>query len=191
MNRHPYATVATPDGPFTVIADADGAVLGSGWSADAILLGARAKLSADQLAGRPAPGAEELRAALHAVERYYAGEVQSVVAVPRAASVGTAFQRQVWDALTTIPAGAPLSYGVLAQALGAPRAVRAVAAACGRNPAALFAPCHRVLGKDGSLTGFAFGVDIKRNLLRRESEAVLHPSAQPAAGVLKSSHATP
>ncbi|GAB3059517.1 methylated-DNA--[protein]-cysteine S-methyltransferase [Sediminivirga luteola] len=191
MNRYPYATVETPDGPFTVIADADGAVLGSGWSADAVLLGARAKLGAGQLAEHPEPGVEELRAALHAVERYYAGEVQSVVTVPRAASVGTAFQQQVWNALTVIPPGAPLSYGVLAQTLGAPRAVRAVAAACGRNPAALFAPCHRVVGKDGSLTGFAFGIDIKRSLLRRESEAALHPSGQRVAGVLNSSHGTP
>ncbi len=82
---------------------------------------------------------------------------------------GSAFQRAVWQALLRIPAGATRSYGEIARALGAPRAVRAVGAAVGRNPVSVVVPCHRVLGHDGSLTGYAGGVPRKRALLALEA----------------------
>jgi len=81
---------------------------------------------------------------------------------------GTAFQAQVWRALQKIPPGRTMSYSEVAAALGQPRAVRAVAAACGANKLALLVPCHRVLGKDGGLTGYRWGVERKRALLERE-----------------------
>jgi methylated-DNA-[protein]-cysteine S-methyltransferase len=84
---------------------------------------------------------------------------------------GTPFQQAVWQALQRIPAGRTRSYGEVAQALGAPAAVRAVGAAVGRNPASLVVPCHRVLGRDGSLTGYAGGVERKQALLALESRA--------------------
>jgi methylated-DNA-[protein]-cysteine S-methyltransferase len=81
---------------------------------------------------------------------------------------GTAFQRSVWQALLAIPAGETRSYGALAKALGSAAAVRAVGGAVGRNPVSVIVPCHRVVGSDGSLTGYAGGVDRKRALLALE-----------------------
>jgi len=82
---------------------------------------------------------------------------------------GTPFQRSVWQSLLQIPAGTTRSYGALASALGAPRAARAVGAAVGRNPVSLLVPCHRAVGSDGALTGYAGGLDRKRALLALEA----------------------
>lgn len=81
---------------------------------------------------------------------------------------GTAFQRQVWDALCRIPTGQTWSYAQLAQAIGRPTAVRAVGLANGSNPVALVVPCHRVIGSNGSLTGYGGGLHRKRWLLQHE-----------------------
>jgi AraC family transcriptional regulator, regulatory protein of adaptative response / methylated-DNA-[protein]-cysteine methyltransferase len=86
---------------------------------------------------------------------------------------GTTFQRQVWNALQAIPAGATASYAEVARRIGKPAAVRAVAAACAANPLAIAIPCHRVLRADGSLSGYRWGVERKRALLRREGAAVV------------------
>lgn len=84
---------------------------------------------------------------------------------------GTALQRRVWDAIAAIPYGKTISYTELAKQVGKPAAVRAVASACGKNPVPLVIPCHRVLAKDGSLGGFAWGLDAKRLLLTLERSA--------------------
>jgi len=81
---------------------------------------------------------------------------------------GTAFQQQVWRALLTIRPGGTSSYSAIAGLAGAPAAVRAAGAAIGRNPVSIIVPCHRVLGRDGSLTGYAGGLERKQALLRRE-----------------------
>lgn len=81
---------------------------------------------------------------------------------------GTEFQKSVWRALREIPAGATVTYSDLARRIGRPNSVRAVAAACGANPIAVIVPCHRVIGKDGSLTGYAWGIEKKQLLLERE-----------------------
>ena len=81
---------------------------------------------------------------------------------------GTVFQRQVWAALRQIRAGETVTYSQLAAAIGRPTATRAVAAACGANPAAVVVPCHRVVGADGTLTGYRWGIERKRTLLERE-----------------------
>ena len=86
---------------------------------------------------------------------------------------GTAFQAQVWRALQRIPPGSTASYAEIAAALGRPRAVRAVAQACGQNPVALLVPCHRAVRRDGELAGYRWGLERKRALLSRESAAVL------------------
>jgi methylated-DNA-[protein]-cysteine S-methyltransferase len=83
---------------------------------------------------------------------------------------GTAFQRQVWNALLTIPFGETRSYSQIARQIGNPSAVRAVGAANGRNPVSIVVPCHRVVGSTGALTGFAGGLDVKAHLLAFESE---------------------
>jgi AraC family transcriptional regulator of adaptative response/methylated-DNA-[protein]-cysteine methyltransferase len=80
----------------------------------------------------------------------------------------TAFQQRVWKALQQIPRGETRSYSELASQLGSPTATRAVAAACGANPVAIAVPCHRVVGKDGSLTGYRWGIERKQKLLAAE-----------------------
>jgi AraC family transcriptional regulator of adaptative response/methylated-DNA-[protein]-cysteine methyltransferase len=84
---------------------------------------------------------------------------------------GTAFQQRVWQALRQIPPGQTRTYGEVAVSIGEPRAVRAVARSCATNPVSLAVPCHRVVGKDGSLTGYRWGVPRKQALLARERAA--------------------
>ena len=88
-------------------------------------------------------------------------------------AVGTDFQKQVWEALLAIPFGETRSYGQLAKQLGNPSASRAVGAANGKNPIAIVVPCHRVIGSNGKLTGFAGGLDAKQHLLGLEDSAGL------------------
>ena len=101
------------------------------------------------------------------VQAYFRGQRQRFE-TPRTAAWGTPFQRSVWEALVAIPWGATTSYGALAAQLHKPLAVRAVGAAVGRNPWSIVVPCHRVLGADGSLTGYAGGLERKQDLLTRE-----------------------
>ncbi len=84
---------------------------------------------------------------------------------------GTAFQRRVWQALSEVPAGSTASYAEIAKKLGAPKAVRAVAQACAANALAVAIPCHRVVRTDGALSGYRWGVERKRTLLKREAQA--------------------
>ena len=86
--------------------------------------------------------------------------------------VGTPFQRTVWKALLTIPFGQTRSYGQIAKQVGRPSASRAVGAANGRNPVSIVAPCHRVVGSTGALTGFGGGLDVKERLLRLEGASI-------------------
>jgi len=110
------------------------------------------------------PIAEPLAAEL---ARYFAGELREFTVPLHAA--GTAFQEAVWAELLAIPYGATRSYGEQARRLGRPDAVRAVARANGDNPIAILVPCHRVIGADGSLTGYGGGLWRKRRLLELES----------------------
>ena len=109
---------------------------------------------------------EVLRDARVQLEQYFAGERRDfdLPLAPR----GTTFQREVWNALRDIPYGGTLSYAQLAHRIGKPNAVRAVGAANGRNPLPIVVPCHRVIGADGSLTGFGGGLPTKRFLLELE-----------------------
>jgi AraC family transcriptional regulator, regulatory protein of adaptative response / methylated-DNA-[protein]-cysteine methyltransferase len=84
---------------------------------------------------------------------------------------GTPFQRRVWATLRTIPVGSTMTYTEVARSIGAPNAVRAVASACASNPIALAIPCHRVVGSDGDLTGYRWGVERKHELLKKEAVA--------------------
>jgi AraC family transcriptional regulator of adaptative response/methylated-DNA-[protein]-cysteine methyltransferase len=92
---------------------------------------------------------------------------------------GTAFQQRVWRALQEIPVGATVSYAEIARRIGSPKATRAVAGACAANPLAVAIPCHRVIRTDGSLSGYAWGVECKRALLEREgSQEVMNNSSR-------------
>ena len=90
---------------------------------------------------------------------------------------GTAFQRAVWKAISTVRAGETISYAELARRAGHPGSARAVGAATGRNPLAIVVPCHRIVGSDGSLTGYASGLDRKRALLALEQKGARMRSA--------------
>jgi len=104
-------------------------------------------------------------AALHA---YLDGQRDAFDGLPLEPK-GTDFQKRVWQALLEIPYGRTISYGQLAQAIGKPTASRAVGAANGKNPIFIIIPCHRVIGADGSLTGFGYGIELKRRLLEVEN----------------------
>ncbi|ELV8624346.1 methylated-DNA--[protein]-cysteine S-methyltransferase [Vibrio cidicii] len=108
-----------------------------------------------------------LSLALTQLDEYFSGK-RTQFDLPIAAK-GTAFQMQVWQALTTIPYGETWSYQELANAVGNPKAVRAVGLANGKNPVSIVVPCHRVIGKNGKLTGYAGGIERKRWLLEKES----------------------
>ena len=104
------------------------------------------------------------------LDAYFAGELDAFDAA-RLAFGGTVFQRATWAALRRIPAGTTTTYGDIARTLGRPAAVRAVGAANGSNPIAIAVPCHRVVGADGALTGYAGGLARKRFLLAHEGAA--------------------
>ncbi len=109
-----------------------------------------------------------LAEACRQLDEWFAGERQSFD-LPLAPD-GSEFQQQVWQELQNIPFGSTCSYGELAKRLGKPSAARAVGAANGQNPIALIIPCHRVIGCDGSMTGYAFGLERKKKLLAFEAQ---------------------
>jgi methylated-DNA-[protein]-cysteine S-methyltransferase len=111
------------------------------------------------------------RAIRDAIRAYFAGDIRAIDKLPTATD-GTEFQRKVWAGLRKIPAGKTWSYGQLAKHVGRPRARRAVGLANGSNPIAIVVPCHRVIGADGSLTGYGGGMSRKRWLLHHEGVAV-------------------
>ncbi|WP_430867895.1 methylated-DNA--[protein]-cysteine S-methyltransferase [Demequina aurantiaca] len=158
-----YESVDTPDGPFIVVERDDGVVVAAGWSADPEAVAERAGIE-------PGAALPDSLASADAVRAWYAGAPLALDGVAVEQS-GTVFQSAVWHALRQIPAGQVRRYGEVATELGSPGASRAVGAACGRNAVALFVPCHRVVGASGKLTGFAWGVDVKRSLLEREDVA--------------------
>lgn len=107
--------------------------------------------------------------AMAEIDRYLAGEI-TTLDLPYELAEGTHLQRAVWLAIAKIPYGETVSYSILAERVGFPRAIRAVASACGSNPIPLIIPCHRVVAKDGSLAGFSLGgVEVKEQLLQTES----------------------
>jgi methylated-DNA-[protein]-cysteine S-methyltransferase len=107
------------------------------------------------------------RPVVERLEAYMAGDIATLDGIPTE-TTGTPFQREVWAALREIPAGETWSYGRLAAHIGRPTAVRAVGLANGSNPIGVVVPCHRVIGANGSLTGYGGGIERKRWLLRHE-----------------------
>ena len=158
------ATVATPPGPFTVVVDEDDAVLAAGWTAD---VGDLLHIVHPSL--RPvAPEHVERLPVLDVVEAFSAGEVTAIDDVVVRQRSGP-FLQDAWEQLRRVPAGRPATYASFAASCGRPTAIRAAANACARNAAALFVPCHRVIGSNGGLTGFRWGTPVKRWLLDHEA----------------------
>lgn len=159
-----YATVSTPIAPFTAVVDDDGAVLASGWTGDIATL-----LPVIHPALRPVDVVEgDIGEVADAIVRYHDGDL-SVIDTVRVRQRSGPFTEHAWDVLRTVPAGAPVTYTEYAAKSGRPAAVRAAASACAKNATALFVPCHRVLGTDGTMRGFRWGTDVKVALLAHEA----------------------
>lgn len=163
MTTFTIETLDTPDGPFTVLEDDRGRVVSSGWTDDPDRILAR--LAERHRPERIEPGRV---AAAAAVDAYYDGDDGPAMEVP-VLHHGTELFRTGWTRLRQIPAGTTLTYTEFAASMGRPEAVRAAASVCARNAPALFVPCHRVLRSDGSLGGFAWGLEVKRSLLEHEA----------------------
>jgi O-6-methylguanine DNA methyltransferase len=123
--------------------------------------------AATELPGRESAGNPRLRQAVAQLRAYFAGELRDFDLTLD--MQGTGFQRRVWDELRNIPYGETRSYSFVANTIGAPKAVRAVGAANGRNPVPIVVPCHRVIGAAGSLVGYGGGLPLKRFLLDLEA----------------------
>jgi methylated-DNA-[protein]-cysteine S-methyltransferase len=159
------ATVDTPAGPFTTVVAGDGAVLAAGWTANLAEL--RPQVTADlwptDLAVRP-----DLGPVTRAVLAYHAGQLDAIDDIEVRQRSGE-FRQHAWQVLRTVRPGSPITYTAYAALAGRPAAVRAAAAACAYNAAALFVPCHRVLRTDGTLGGFRWGLPVKQWLLNHEA----------------------
>jgi methylated-DNA-[protein]-cysteine S-methyltransferase len=158
-------TLPSPLGPLLVVSDSMNRLRGLGWQDRED----RLRRDLARIYGHPpalvrgaAPAA--IRRAL---QRYFAGKLQAIDEIP-VQTGGTPFQSNVWRALRRIPAGTTLSYGRMASRLQCPLAVRAVGFANGSNPVSIVVPCHRLIGADGSLTGYGGGLERKRWLLEHE-----------------------
>jgi methylated-DNA-[protein]-cysteine S-methyltransferase len=160
MRKH--VTLPSPIGPLTLVA-ASGKLIGLYMDTQAH------RPDPDVLGEAGDPRAQPFAAAAEQLTEYFAGR-RTEFDLPLAPA-GTQFQRRVWAGLQAIPYGQTWSYGQLATKIGQPTAVRAVGLANGRNPIALVIPCHRVIGADGSLTGYGGGLDRKRFLLNLEEQA--------------------
>jgi methylated-DNA-[protein]-cysteine S-methyltransferase len=156
-----HKAVPSPYGPLTLVAD-EGVLCGL------YVTGQRHRPGQETFGPRDdslfATAEDQLEAYFHGESKEFTLELRLT---------GTPFQRSVWSMLRTIPYGETRSYGELAEALGNPAASRAVGLANGRNPVGIIVPCHRVVGADGSLTGYGGGLDRKRRLLDFERGAGL------------------
>jgi methylated-DNA-[protein]-cysteine S-methyltransferase len=156
----------TPIGELIVIADEDGALRSIDWSDHEARLRRLLRLhyGEDGYALAKQRNPHGLSAAM---EAYFAGSLKAIDTLA-VATGGTDFQRRVWRALRKIGCGKTVTYGELARRIGRPAAVRAVGLANGANPISIAVPCHRVIGSDGSLTGYGGGISRKRWLLIHE-----------------------
>ena len=158
----------TPIGDLFIVADREGRLRATFWTDDEQDLRRvlERQCSGAQIEFEPAIDPHGLTSALRA---YFAGDLHVIDHLPVEAA-GTPFQREVWRALRDIPCGTTISYGELARRIGRPAAVRAVGLANGSNPIGVVVPCHRVIGSNGSLTGYGGGVERKRWLLDHERQ---------------------
>jgi methylated-DNA-[protein]-cysteine S-methyltransferase len=165
--------IETPIGEMLIVADHDGNLRAVDWTDHEARMRRllRVHYGDDGFTLEPTRNPSKLTDALGS---YFTGEVTAIDTLP-VKTDGTSFQQDVWRALREITCGDTLSYAKLAERIGRPTAVRAVGLANGSNPIGVVVPCHRVIGADGSLTGYGGGVERKRWLLEHERE---HISAQ-------------
>ena len=158
----------TPIGVALLVTDAEGYLRALDWDDYEPRLRRLLRLQYGSPALENGPAPVDITAALTA---YFAGALDRLNAIKWRVA-GTAFQRHVWSALPTIPPGTTMSYGAFAAKLDVPKAVRAVGHANGANPISVVVPCHRLIGANGSLTGYGGGIERKRWLLAHEGVAL-------------------
>jgi methylated-DNA-[protein]-cysteine S-methyltransferase len=168
--------LATPIGEALIITDDAGILRAFDWADRRSDMARRLRQHYGSLVPEPGAMPGSLQRLLR---RYFEGDLGCLAAIEWRTG-GTSFQRMVWTALTTIALGETLSYGALAAKLGCPRSVRAVGLANGANPISVVVPCHRVIGADGSLTGYGGGLERKRWLLNHEGAAFRDRLLRPA-----------
>jgi methylated-DNA-[protein]-cysteine S-methyltransferase len=158
----------TPIGEMLIVADRDGNLRATFWTDHEARMHRALQLQYGEngFTLEPACNPHDLT---KAIERYFAGDLAAIGTLP-VQTAGTSFQREVWHALRGIACGTTISYAQLAERIGRPKAVRAVGLANGSNPVGVVVPCHRVIGSDGSLTGYGGGIERKRWLLEHESK---------------------
>jgi methylated-DNA-[protein]-cysteine S-methyltransferase len=161
--------IATPIGKLTLIADHDGNLRAIDWHDHEHRIHHFLRLHYGEH-GCHIEAAHNPHGLSDTLVRYFNGDLTAINSLPTK-TAGTPFQREVWRALREIPAGTTTSYGQLAQRIGCPSAVRAVGLANGSNPISIVVPCHRVIGSNGTLTGYGGGLYRKRWLLDHESPA--------------------
>lgn len=159
-----YTTLDTPAGPFTYVVSDAGAVRASGFTAE---IGELLPLVHERLREELRPAASP-GAVGDAVRSYLDGDLSAIDGVVVEQHTGGPFLAHAWRVMREIKPGAPLTYTGFAELAGRPAAIRAAATACARNAAALFVPCHRVLGTDGTLRGYRWGLAVKTWLLEHE-----------------------
>lgn len=160
-----YQTMETPAGPFTVVVGSTGAVRAAGFTeqVDELL-----PLIHPVLRDEAVP-ADDVGPVFERVTSYFDGDLAALDEVPVEQRTGGEFMSHAWRVMRDIKPGSPVTYTEFAHLAGRPAAVRGAAAACARNPVALFTPCHRVLRLDGSLGGYRWGLTVKRQLLDHEA----------------------
>ncbi len=161
--------IETPIGEMLVVTDRDGNLRAVDWTDHETRMRRLLRLHYGEEGFKlePARCPNRLR---NAINGYFAGELTAINSLP-VQTGGTSFQREVWRALREITCGTTISYAELARRIGRPAAVRAVGLANGSNPVGVIVPCHRVIGADGSLTGYGGGIERKRWLLKHEAGA--------------------
>ncbi|MEU9506806.1 methylated-DNA--[protein]-cysteine S-methyltransferase [Micromonospora sp. NPDC048170] len=164
MNTNDSTVIDTPAGPLSIMVGPDGAVRAAGFTGDpeSLLPLMHPTMRA------PLRHRGDLGPVSAAVASYLDGELTAIDTVPVRQHTGGTFMAHAWQVLREVKPGDPVTYTGFAGLAGRPAAVRAAAAACARNAAALFVPCHRVLRTDGTLGGYRWGLDVKRWLLRHE-----------------------
>ena len=161
-----YQTMETPAGPLTIVVGESGAVRAAGFTPEVEEL---LPLIHPSLAGKAEPAAD-VGPVVGQVRSYLDGDTAALDAVVVEQRTGGEFMAHAWRVMRDIKPGSPVTYSEFARLAGRPAAIRAAAAACARNPVALFTPCHRVLRLDGSLGGYRWGLDVKRWLLNFEAD---------------------
>ena len=160
--------MATPIGEALVVTDETGVLRAFDWADREVSMTRLLRLHYGAMVPEPAAAPVAL---MRSLRGYFDGELEGLSGIEWRTG-GTAFQRAVWRGLCTIAPGRTLSYGGLATRLGCPKAVRAVGTANGSNPISVVVPCHRVIGADGSLTGYGGGLSRKLWLLKHEGAAI-------------------